>query len=56
MPPFPSVVELASGLDALYLSAQGVAPPSLFADLEVRGTRLVVQLLCGLGLVGRGPV
>jgi len=23
---------------------------------EVRGTRLVVQSLCGLGLVGRGPL
>jgi len=27
-------VELVSGIDALYLSAQGVAPASLFADLE----------------------
>ena len=24
--------------------------------LDMRGTRLVVQSLCGLGLVGRGPV
>jgi hypothetical protein len=24
--------------------------------LHVRGTRLVVQSLCGLGLVGRGPL
>jgi enoyl-CoA hydratase/carnithine racemase len=23
---------------------------------QVRGTRLVVQSLCGLGLVGRGPL
>jgi|JI10StandDraft_1071094.scaffolds.fasta_scaffold240777_2 hypothetical protein len=29
-----SPVELCSGVDALYLSAQGSAPPSLFADLE----------------------
>ncbi|MEQ1874056.1 MAG: hypothetical protein ABL953_10030 [Ilumatobacteraceae bacterium] len=29
-----SQVELTSGIDALYLSAQGTAPPSLFADLE----------------------
>ena len=27
-------VELTSGVDALYLSAQGVGPPSLFADLD----------------------
>lgn len=29
----PSAVELCSGVDALYLSAQGVAPPALLADL-----------------------
>lgn len=28
-------VELCSGIDSLYLSAQGFAPPSLLADLEV---------------------
>jgi integrase len=27
-----------------------------YADLRLRGTRLVVQSLCGLGLVGRGPL
>ena len=32
MPTFLPAVELASGLDALYLSAQGTAPPPLFAD------------------------
>lgn len=26
------------------------------ANLPVRGTRLVVQSLCNLGLVGRGPL
>lgn len=31
----PGAVELCSGIDALYLSAQGAAPASLFADLEV---------------------
>lgn len=31
----PPPVELCSGIDALYLSAQGVAPGSLFADLEI---------------------
>ena len=25
-------------------------------EVAVRGTRLVVQSLCGLGLVGRGPL
>ncbi|MEQ1700319.1 MAG: hypothetical protein ABMA25_09420 [Ilumatobacteraceae bacterium] len=30
----PKPIELTSGVDALYLSAQGSAPPSLFADLE----------------------
>ena len=29
-----SPVELCSGIDALYLSAQGTAPALLFADLE----------------------
>ena len=37
-----------SSLDSAAPVDQGVA--------VVRGTRLVVQLLCGLGLVGRGPL
>ena len=47
------MVELASGIDAFYLSAQGTAPPSLFADLEVarsaaEATGLPVDFdLCG---------
>ncbi|CAM3845187.1 hypothetical protein MYFR107205_28565 [Mycolicibacterium frederiksbergense] len=32
----------------------GIAEGSL--DMRVRGTRLVVQSLCDLGLVGRGPL
>jgi hypothetical protein len=31
-------------------------PGSAPAVLRLRGTRLVVQSLCGLGLVGRGPL
>ena len=27
-----------------------------YMHAQVRGTRLVVQSLCGLGLVGRGPL
>jgi hypothetical protein len=29
---------------------------AIFEEAELRGTRLVVQSLCGLGLVGRGPL
>ena len=34
MSSFLPIVELCSGIDALYLSAQGTARASLFADLE----------------------
>jgi hypothetical protein len=32
------------------------APFQLAPSVVMRGTRLVVQSLCGLGLVGRGPL
>jgi hypothetical protein len=34
VPPPNKPVELCSGIDSLYLSARGLAPPSLLADLE----------------------
>lgn len=40
-----------SGRDGLELGDVVVA-----TDIQVRGTRLVVQSLCDLGLVGRGPL
>ena len=39
-------------------SVQGLKPRGWREQVEalVRGTRLVVQTLCGLGLLGRGPL
>ncbi|ORV44096.1 hypothetical protein AWC02_15000 [Mycolicibacter engbaekii] len=37
-------------------AAQERRKAALEAEEQLRGTRLVVQSLCGLGLVGRGPL
>jgi hypothetical protein len=41
--------------DAVLLAASKISV-NLRSELSVRGTRLVVQSLCGLGLLGRGPL
>lgn len=46
---------IAAGI-AFLLLMPVIVPAAPLAALTVRGTRLVVQSLCGLGLVGRGPL
>ena len=51
--PFGSQERLngANGAPMIGYTVRDLSPSS-----DLRGTRLVVQSLCGLGLVGRGPL